>query len=105
MIIFILFAQIMKKTKNFTKYYNKLKQMKEGYKMEKTIKEILLEMGMEENEIDNHCSDLYVKKNDISTSFVNEYEFKQNVTTFRDQIEGQIWYDIPFAYSEYYINR
>ena len=53
---------------------------------------------MEKKDIDNHCSDLYLRKNEISTKLVNEYEFKQNVTTFRDQIDNDIWYEIPFAY-------
>lgn len=42
-----------------------------------TIKEQLLQLGMKPEEIDNHCSDLYVKKNAISEKFVSEYEFKQ----------------------------
>ena len=53
---------------------------------------------MDSKDIDNHCSDLYLRKNKISTNLVNEYEFKQNVTTFRDQIDNDTWYEIPFAY-------
>jgi len=64
--------------------------------------EELLNLGMQENELDHHCSDLYVKKNSISTKFVNEYEFKMNVTTFIDAIDHELWYDIPFAYVEYH---
>lgn len=67
-----------------------------------TIKEDLINLGMEENEIDHHCSDLYVKKNSISDKFVSEYEFKNIVTTFRDDIDHILWYEIPFAYTEYY---
>jgi len=73
--------------------------------MEKTIREQLLELGMKQEEIDNHCSDLYVLKNSISDKFVSEYEFKQNVKTFVDDIEHKLWYEIPFAYTEYYKNR
>jgi len=57
---------------------------------------------MEAKDIDNHCSDLYLRKNEISTRLVNEYEFKQNVTTFKDQIDHDIWYEIPFQYPKYY---
>lgn len=67
-----------------------------------TIKKELLKLGIQENEIDSHCSDLYVKKNEISEKFINEYEYKQNVTTFTDNIEGKIWYEIPFANEEYF---
>ena len=73
--------------------------------MEKTIREHLLELGMKPEEIDNHCSDLYVLKNFISDKFVSEYEFKQNVKTFVDDIDHVLWYEIPFAYTEYYQKR
>lgn len=73
--------------------------------MDKTMKEQLLGLGMKENELDNHCSDLYVLKNEISTNFINNYEFKQNVTIFKDDINHLEWYDIPFAYTEYYDNK
>lgn len=71
----------------------------------KTMYQQLLELGMKESEIGNWCSDLHVLKNNISTKFVNEYEFKQNVKTFRSEIDGLMWYEIPFAYSEYYNDR
>jgi len=67
-----------------------------------TIKEELIQLGMKPEEIDNHCSDLYVKKNAISEKFVSEYEFKNIVKTFVDDIEHKLWYEIPFAYTEYY---
>ena len=73
--------------------------------MEKTIREQLLELGMKQEEIDNHCSDLYVLKNFISDKFVSEYEFKSIVTTFRSELDKKLWYEIPFAYTEYYKNR
>ena len=73
--------------------------------MNKTIKEQLLELGMKPEEIDSHCSDLYVLKNSISDKFVSSYEFKQNVKSFRSELDGKIWYEIPFAYTEYYKNR
>lgn len=30
------------------------------------------------------------------------YEFKNNVTTFKDNTTGAIWYDVPFAYDPYW---
>ncbi|GCD12624.1 hypothetical protein [Clostridium tagluense] len=70
--------------------------------MNKTMKEQLLELGMKEAELDNHCSDLYVLKNDISTGFLKNYEFKCNVKTFKSEIDGLIWYEFPFVYTEYH---
>jgi len=65
---------------------------------ELTLRQQLLAAGMKENEVDTHSSDLYVLKNDISIEFIENYEFKNNVTTFKSQIDGLIWYDIPFGY-------
>lgn len=70
--------------------------------MTMTIKQQLLLAGMKENEIDNHESDLYVLKNEVSTKFIESYEFKSNVTTFIDEIDNVQWYDFPFAYSEHH---
>ena len=68
-----------------------------------TIREQLLILGMKHDELDNHCSDLYVKKNDISESFIKTLE--GDIKTFKDNIAGELWYDIPFAYSEYFVER
>jgi len=73
--------------------------------MEKTIYEKLLELGIKENEIDTHCSDIYVLKNEISDSFVNDYPFKNIVTIFRSELDNKRYYEIPFAYEEYYNKR
>lgn len=54
-----------------------------------------------EKQIANWCSDLYIIKNDITTALVNDYEFKQNVKTFIDNIDHVPWYEIPFEYTPY----
>ena len=54
------------------------------------------------NEIDHHYSDLYLKVTPTSRKLVDEYEWRGNVTTFRDQIEGKLWYEIPFAFTPYW---
>lgn len=69
----------------------------------KTIKEQLLLLGLKENEIDSHQSDLYVIKNAISEKWLGSYEYKGNVTTFISEIDNKTWYDIPFGNSEYFI--
>lgn len=53
---------------------------------------------MAPDEIDHHESDLYLKKNEVSDKLISNYKFKNNVTIFRDQIDGVLWYEIPFAY-------
>lgn len=58
--------------------------------------------SMPQNEIDHHYSDLYLKVTPISKKLVDEYEWRGNVTVFRDQIEGKLWYEIPFAFTPYY---
>jgi hypothetical protein len=52
--------------------------------------------------IDHYQSDLYLKKDAVSQKLVESYEFKQSVTTFISQIDRELWYDIPFAYSPYW---
>jgi hypothetical protein len=72
-----------------------------------TPRETLLSLGMKPEETDNHYSDLYVLKNDISTKFVNGLyaDQKRNVTTFVSQIDKKVWYGMPFMYEEYYEKR
>jgi hypothetical protein len=67
-----------------------------------TIYEELKEAGVE---LDHHCSDLYAKKCPASEAIVARYKFKTNVTLFRSQIDGEPWYDIPFAFDPQWDNR
>ena len=48
--------------------------------------------------IASHETDLYVPVNDITRGILADYKFKSNVTTFTNQVEGGLWFDIPFAY-------
>ena len=67
-----------------------------------TIKGELLQLGMKENEIDSNYSDLYLLKNDISTKWIESYDFKKQVTTFVSEIDNKVWYEIPFGrFNEY----
>lgn len=52
--------------------------------------------------IDHHESDLYILKTPESTAIVKAYEFSTIVEQFRSQIDGLIWYDIPFGYTPYW---
>lgn len=53
---------------------------------------------MKVDEIDHYATDLYLKVNENSNDLVNRFEYKQNVTKFRDEINHELWYEIPFVY-------
>ena len=55
--------------------------------------------------ISGHYSDLYAKCTPESEAIVERYEFKQNVTTFRNNIDNTLWFDIPFQYQPYWDAR
>ena len=60
---------------------------------------------MDKKDIDHYCSYLYLKVNKTSKSIINNYEFKDAVTTFIDDIDNEEWYDIPFGYMNEYIKE
>ena len=51
-------------------------------------------------DIDHHASDLYLRVSPKSTELVNLMKYKNNgmITTFKDNIEGDMWYELPFCY-------
>jgi len=55
--------------------------------------------------LDHHNSDLYVIKCPESEAIIEKYKFKNNVTTFISQIDGKVWYEIPFAFMPYWERR
>ena len=67
-----------------------------------TIYEKMVEAGVK---IENHCSDLYVPKNETTDEIVADYEFPAMVSVFRDNIDHELWYDIHFAYDPYMFGR
>ena len=50
-------------------------------------------------DIDTHYGDLYIKVSDKSTELVNKMKDKDSglIEIFTSEIDGQQWYDIPFA--------
>ena len=50
-------------------------------------------------------SDLYLKVTPISTTLIQKYDFKEMITKFIDNIEHTLWYDIPFANSEWWESK
>jgi hypothetical protein len=62
----------------------------------------VIELGIEH---DHHESDLYVPVNAQTKTMMNDYEYAMLVTTFKDQVTGNLWYDIPFAYTPWWEER
>lgn len=50
-------------------------------------------------DIDHHDSDLYLKVTPVSRELVQQYDYKNLVTTFIDNIDHVLWYEIPFAWT------
>lgn len=55
--------------------------------------------------LDNHESDLYMLVTIESSELLKLYPYKNNVTTFISNIDGDLWFDIPFAYDPHTIAR
>lgn len=55
--------------------------------------------------IDNHESDLYCLKTPESAAIVRAWEHAGIVTTFISQIDGKVWYDLPFAYEPFWYSQ
>ena len=50
-------------------------------------------------------SDLYLKVTPVSTALIRQYDFKKNVTKFRDNINHEPWYEIPFGNTDWWEKR
>lgn len=55
--------------------------------------------------IENHCSDLYVPKNETTDEIVQLFAYRTITETFMDNIDGTLWYNIPFCYDPYWIEK
>lgn len=49
-------------------------------------------------DIDHHASDLYIRVTPESTALLNHFKYRNLVTTFIDNIDHVLWYDLPFCY-------
>jgi hypothetical protein len=52
---------------------------------------------------DNHESDLYLKWTSESAELVKQYS--KNATIFRHAINGELYFDVPFAYEPWWTAR
>ena len=74
----------------------------------KSLMERLLEEGYPPEDIDHHCSDLYVYITPLTTKVITEWADENGydsnlrdgvfVQKFKDQITGRMMYDIAFQY-------
>lgn len=60
---------------------------------------------MSSEEIDHHgngygMDDLYLKKTEISKAIIDNIKTRSLITEFVNQIDGTVWYDLPFLYNE-----
>lgn len=47
----------------------------------------------------NHETDLYIPATEQTRAILAKYTLENgNKTTFTNQVEGGLWYDVPFAY-------
>lgn len=53
---------------------------------------------MEPEHIGHHESDLYLKVDDVSRVIVGALDNDALLSTFRSNIDGAIWYELPFCY-------
>ena len=51
-------------------------------------------------DIGHHASDLYIRKTPESTALLKRMRYRNSglLTTFRSNIDGDIWYELPFCY-------
>ena len=63
---------------------------------------------MKPEEIQCWCestSDLFLKVTPVSKELITQYDFKENVTTFVDNIDHVPWYEIPFGNTDWWERR
>ncbi len=54
-------------------------------------------------EIDHHYSDLYIPVTIQTATLVSQ--FRAGATTFLNNVDHRLWYDIPFQYQPYWKQR
>ena len=63
-------------------------------------------MQLEEIDSQHECgSDLYLKVTPVSTTLIEQYDFKENVKKFIDAINHEPWYEIPFGNTDWWESR
>jgi len=55
--------------------------------------------------LDHHESDLYAKVTPESQKILTTYKYRAQVTTFKSQIDNELWYNIPFAFTPFWESK
>ena len=55
-------------------------------------------------DIDHHNSDLYLRVTQESTALIARFQYRHTVTTFVDNIDHVLWYDLPFCFTPFWEN-
>lgn len=55
-------------------------------------------------DIDHHNSDLYLKRTPASAALVGRLDSTVLLSVFRSQIDGRIWYELPFCFTPFWEN-
>lgn len=53
--------------------------------------------------VSNWQSDLYCPVNEVTRALIEKHDKK--ATTFTNQVEGGLWFDVPFAFDTYWEGR
>ena len=68
--------------------------------------ELRTNLGLTDSDFAYHESDLYVRATPEVRAYLKEnYQFWSIVTTFKCQIDGLMWFDIPFAHDKFWNKR
>ena len=90
----------VKKAEKANKLYNRWKKSKnEEEGINPSDIHYILAKELPAEDLDHHASDLYVRKTEKSTEIINKLNNKAMLTTFIDNIEGKVWYELPFCYN------
>lgn len=54
--------------------------------------------------VSNHYSDLYCPVNEVTRGLLAKHNIT-TATTFKNQVEGGLWYDVPFQYEPFWEKR
>lgn len=61
--------------------------------------------NMDPEHIDHHESDLYLLVNSASSIIVGALDNRALLNTFRSNIDGAIWYELPFCFTPWWAAR
>lgn len=93
----------MRRHRPFAKEIKESKKLKEGITPDNIYDALVKELPAED--IDHHYSDLYVRKTPKSTEIINKLDNKSLLSTFVDNIDKEVWYELPFCYTPFWNSK